>query len=1268
MIDTLLHARLQPLIDRRRRLALWRTLAFVGVAAALAGWSLASLQSQGAAIPRGVPAWLVLGALAAGGLCWLHFRLHQPDLRKVAHLLESRHRDLDGRLLTAIQQVPDKKGDYSFLQERLFEDAVRHSLGHDWSALVPAWRVPAVQAASGVAAAAFIASLFAFGSLPQETPRALMRGGATTADGVTVTPGDATLERGSSFTVMVRFERVAPASADLVIGESAASERRVPLVRSLGDPVFGGTVAEVTDGFSYRIEHGGKRTRDFQVRVFDFPRLERSDVELTFPAYTGLPVQRIEDTRRVSAVEGTRLTLSLQLNKPVASAALVPKDKKSPPVALAVDGGRAVARVADFTLAASQSYELRLVDAEGRANKTPDLFVFEAFPNRPPELKLAAPRGDLRPSALEEVGFEGTAWDDFGVLAHGLGVSRGGQPPEIIQLGQDVPAKEKAAFQHRLRLEALGAKADELFSWFVWADDIGPDGQRRRTQGDLFFAEVRPFEEIFREGAGAQGGEPPPGEQPPGGPGSPATKLAELQKQIINATWKLQRSQPPGENYAKDSVVVRDSQQEAIGQAEEAAGEVEEPMRAALWKAVTGEMNKALDQLGEAPSAPAALAGALVAEQSAYQALLKLRERETEVNRSRRPPGQASSGEQQRQEQLDELEMEQAENRYETQTQAQPPQSAERRAQLQVQNRLQELAQRQEDVNEKLKELQTALQAAQEDEQREELRRQLKRLEEEQRQMLADMDELRQRMDRPENQSQMSEQRKQLEQTRQDAQRAAEAAAQGEVPQALAAGTRAQRQLQEMRDQLRKKGAGQFAEELRQMRSEARDLARQQQEISDILGREQPVRRQVLSETPEDEETLKELAGQRERAARLVERATELSQEAEAAEPLVSRQLYETLRQFNQTDSASVKQAQQDLIREGAMTQALYDQLQQMQETPQPGQALSLTSELLRSELDAPARRAAQQAQAGLEQLKGGVEKAAEKVLGDDTAALELAEKELEALARELASESAEAQAPSPAQAAATAGQARETAGETAGQAAGETAAVAGAPRGEGQAPGDPAGEAGEAGEAGGLARQGPGEGGAEGAPGPGAGQGREPGDPAAASPDADAAAGRPAGGRRSGQQAGPGGPGGGADTAANERVSRLFAGGGASSSGRGGAAAPIEGEGFTNWSDRLREVEEMIEFPDLRNEVATARERARVLRQEAKRDLKKPDWAVVELEILKPLVEVRQLVRDELRRRAADERLAPIDRDPVPERFTELVRRYYEELGRDAP
>jgi hypothetical protein len=102
------------------------------------------------------------------------------------------------------------------------------------------------------------------------------------------------------------------------------------------------------------------------------------------------------------------------------------------------------------------------------------------------------------------------------------------------------------------------------------------------------------------------------------------------------------------------------------------------------------------------------------------------------------------------------------------------------------------------------------------------------------------------------------------------------------------------------------------------------------------------------------------------------------------------------------------------------------------------------------------------------------------------------------------------------------------------------------------------------------------------------------------------------------------------------------------------------------NWADRLRDVEEMIELPNLRNQVATARDRARVLRQDAKRDRTKPDWAVVRLQVMAPLAEVRDQIADELARRGSREALVPIDRDPVPGRYSDLVRRYYEELGRD--
>lgn len=115
-----------------------------------------------------------------------------------------------------------------------------------------------------------------------------------------------------------------------------------------------------------------------------------------------------------------------------------------------------------------------------------------------------------------------------------------------------------------------------------------------------------------------------------------------------------------------------------------------------------------------------------------------------------------------------------------------------------------------------------------------------------------------------------------------------------------------------------------------------------------------------------------------------------------------------------------------------------------------------------------------------------------------------------------------------------------------------------------------------------------------------------------------------------------------------------------------GGGSGPITTEAFTPWSDRLREVEEMVDLPDVRNSVATARERARNVRLESKREGKKPDWAVVRLDVLRPLVEVRSRLNEELARRDSDNETAPIDRDPVPTRFSELVRKYYEELGKD--
>ena len=108
----------------------------------------------------------------------------------------------------------------------------------------------------------------------------------------------------------------------------------------------------------------------------------------------------------------------------------------------------------------------------------------------------------------------------------------------------------------------------------------------------------------------------------------------------------------------------------------------------------------------------------------------------------------------------------------------------------------------------------------------------------------------------------------------------------------------------------------------------------------------------------------------------------------------------------------------------------------------------------------------------------------------------------------------------------------------------------------------------------------------------------------------------------------------------------------------------PLTGDDFREFSDRLREVEEMIDIEDLQNDVASVRDRARAVRVEYQRNGKEPQWELVQLEIEKPLVEIRKRVGEELARRLSQDAMVPIDRDPVPRQYSELVQRYYQTLG----
>jgi hypothetical protein len=759
----------------------------------------------------------------------------------------------------------------------------------------------------------------------------------------------------------------------------------------------------------------------------------------------------------------------------------------------------------------------------------------------------------------------------------------------------------------------------------------------------------------------------------------------------------------PTASLASDLDTVVDAQGQALEQAKAALAESEDPTVHGALETAIKAMEKAQTALAAAKNSPDKLGPALTAEQQAYQALLKATPREYRVSRQRNGQQGGQNSGQPNQRQLDQLDMKEEANRYETERQASAAPTQQQREQSETANRLKELAQRQQDLNERLRELQTALQAAKTEQEKEDLQRQLKRLRDEERQMLADVDQLRQKMEQSPNASANAEAREQLDQTRSDVQRAAQEMERDSPQQALAAGTRAQQAMQNLRDDLRKQTSSQFTDQMREMRNQARDLARQEDEIAKKLDSLQNGERK-LDNSADTKQLSEQLTKQQSALTNLLSNMRAVSEQSENAEPLLSQKLYDTLRRADQRRTDNLLDMGAQLAQRGFLPQ---------------------TSEVERA------------ARTNINELRQGVESAAESVLGNETEALKYAQKELDDLTRQMEREVAAgrtngtgtARSGAAGQTNRMAGANGERPGQNASNRQGTNAAGTSAngqtgdrgsqqaqnnsQRGQGQqasnregtqqnrnqgqraqngqrnqngqqgqdgqgnnpetaqsqngqnqeqqgnSPGQQSGSSQQQGQQQAQSGQ-QGQGGQQqaqsGQQGQGGQQQAQSGQQGQGGQQA-----RDGQQAQNGQQAQAGGRGGNRDRL-TQLARQLNSNGGPN----GGAdqGGPLTGGDYVNWADRMRDVEQVLDSPDLRYQLATVRERASAIRQQYRQAGRIPDDKVVRDQLIMPMTQVRVWLQEEIARQQNANSLVPLDRDPVPDTYSELVRKYYEKLG----
>src|SRR5690606_20382027 len=266
-----------------------------------------------------------------------------------------------------------------------------------------------------------------------------------------VEPGSLSMQRGDDLTITAFLDNAHSDQLQLYVQDDRLNWRQLSMGPESGQPADGAKVfaidlPQLSEDLAYYVEYrsadGVLRSPQYQVSLFDLPRVEGLQVAYDFPDYTAMGDKVDKPGGDIVAPVGTRITLTADLNKQVKQAVVVfDNDQRLP---LALDGRRASG---SFEVSSDTNYRIELLDRNDYGNRNPMDYYVRAIPDREPELSLRAPGKDQRVMPLEEVPVVVQARDDYGLTRFELVYSLVGGEPKTVDFlpgGEDSLPKSLA--------------------------------------------------------------------------------------------------------------------------------------------------------------------------------------------------------------------------------------------------------------------------------------------------------------------------------------------------------------------------------------------------------------------------------------------------------------------------------------------------------------------------------------------------------------------------------------------------------------------------------------------------------------------------------------------------------------------------------------------------------------------------------------------------------------------------------------------------------
>lgn len=903
-------------IAARHQRRLWlRGWARLGVAMLAILALLAALLALGP-VPKGVALAVgALAAVAAAAFCLAGPLRSRIPLKQIAIYIDEHHPELENRIVSAV--------DFSSNREGIGSDVLIEKFYREIEGLVPDLALGdlldtrALGRLARTAALLWVA-LLAVAVLIQQLwlplPR-LERGGARPAPREAavkppvfeVTPGDTRVRRGSNLTVLVNTNATGQNKV-IQWRQAEGPWQNEAMQPSQSENVHYHQYLDLQDDVQYQVRVGEQSSPVYKIAVWTPPEVKAIDLSYHYPDYLKLADKNVANGGEISAVEGTKVELDVEVNKALAKAALVLESGARIELAQRTPGrwggGIAVAK--------NDRYHVELLDREGEKNELNREFRITALPDKPPKIEIAFPRGDSEATAIEEIPLAFKVSDDYGLADYGVQYSVAGQKPVRVSLRTTATLALEAKGRHLLALESLGLQTGDLITWTVWATDQKPGRKEYETAGDPYFLEIRPFRRTYSEAVSNQGGEAGQQQDPAGAAGQegdPQGRQSGDEKQVIIATWNLRREGPAlaAAEFEKRRAAIVKAQQGLLDRAQQGAAGAMQTMLGgggdsdAAAKSGAA-MKEAVKSLGAAklPSPEAELSEALVHEQEAYRQLLRNRPRQSQVMQARSQQ-RGSQSQQQRQGSQQELSQMELDRRRDfrdeasTQRTQQQQQQARNTASL---DELKELAKRQQILNEDMAKLLSEKQTPK-NETPEETQRRLERLRAEQQRNLEQLDQLAGEV--ASNNPEQRQTQQQLQDARQQMNRSADNLRQNRVQEARTAGSRALDSLGEAQSRFEQLGGATAGQRLADLRDQMKQLeARQDAITSNTQQLQAQSNRPGLERASATQGQVDDLLRQKEELSKglkdLLGQAGDLSEKSAQNQQLMSRKLGDWIR------------------------------------------------------------------------------------------------------------------------------------------------------------------------------------------------------------------------------------------------------------------------------------------------------------------------------------------------------------------------------------